>query len=1023
MNAPLTPEWLEALSLTERSAPDFFRAGEVIRDRPHAAAMRQAIDEIGVSAIHCIQGVPTIAFVVLEEEDRDRIDRIHADLWNQGLMSLLLVIVGDRLLAYTLTRRPVEPERRDGPVSTDDERRLETFHRLEQALALRDFVSGIESGRLFREAHYPSLLDAAQRVDGVLLANLMATQKRLLQTGLSPDAAQALLMQAMFIAYLEDRGVITGDYFREATGQQDIDGLRPLLRARRPDWLHRLFLPLHDDFNGDLFHSPCAFGGEPAVCDLLPDHLAILDEFIWGDTEMATGQRRFWTYHFRYIPVELVSAVYDRMLAEDADRKKADGAYYTPMFLADLVVDQAWEFLDEKQRHAPEILDPACGSGVFLVRMFERVVEHRRAKSGGKLPWQTLKALVHRLHGWDKNPMAVRIAAFSIYLALLEQRDPREIRQLMAEGKMLPTLWGNTLKAVDFFAQAGERQFDLVIGNPPWNSRAHKFSNSSDWQIDKSLPIPQEQSAWGFVWKARQLAREDGVIAFLLPAMGFINNEKSAPALRLWLAESRMERLIHFGDLSFQLFGGPSSPAILAIYRPHREERQDYRFDYWTPKADIHTQSRRLLTISPLDKARIRLNEVLIDANVLKQRLWLNISELRLLDYLIHLPRLSRLVSPFQGKASKKNSWVIGQGFTRANPDKIGLPGYSVCECQELAGLMFLDAKTEFRPWVLPKLDKTTLGQSATLVHRRRFIGGFFAPHILIPQGIIRSEGRIRAAIDNQNVCFFHSIQAITYPESEADTAKLLTAILNSQVSAWFVWQTASALGSEIAKVHEKELLSLPFPAPEDMEDTESARAAKAKIISIMDELIARKDRILDEDHWPETIRRLDELVFAYFGLNEEEIAIIQETFDEIIPAIQPNKGKRPELWNDSTPQDETRYLQQLESSLAAWMQPGVELHARLLAKSMDAAIVHVHLGVMPGENPTNEDWNAALNRIWPHLDRPVSRNLQVITDLHVFDGDDLYLFKPRKRRFWLRTTAMNDAAAIAGELLTQPEE
>lgn len=1022
MNAPLTQEWLEAFSLAERGAPDFFRLGDAIRDLPHAAAMRQALEEIGISAIHCIQGVPTIAFVVLEQEDEARIDRIHADLWNQGLMSLLLVIVGNKLLAYTLTRRPVEPERRVGLTQVSDQRLLDTLNLLEDALKLRDFVSGVESGRLFRD-DYPQVLDAADRVDGVLLANLMASHRQLLQAGLDAESSQALLMQVMFIAYLEDRGVLAGDYFQEAAGQADITGLRPLLHARRPDLLRRLFLPLHEHFNGDLFHSPCAFGTEPAACALAPEHLGILEEFIWGEWEMDRKQKRFWTYHFRYIPVELISAVYDRMLAEAPGKKKAEGAFYTPMFLADLVVDQAWEFLDEKQRHAPEILDPACGSGVFLVRLFERVVEHRRAKNGGKLPWHSLIALVRRLHGWDKNPMAVRIAAFSLYLALLEQRDPREIRHLMAEGKMLPTLWGHNLQAADFFAQPGERLFDLVIGNPPWNSRAHKLLETSSWHVDRALPIPQEQSAWGFAWKAREHCQENGLIAFLLPAMGFLHNEKSAPALRIWLSETRIERLIHFGDLSFQLFDGPSSPTALALYRPARTDQSNYRFDYWTPKADFNSQSRRLLTISQIDRTRINLHEALANVDIFKHRLWMGGTEQQLFEYLSSFPRLSSLVALYSDAKNDNQDWVIGQGFSKANSDRIGEPGYVAKECPELRELIFLDATSEFRPWILPKLAKAPLGTAAPLVHRRRFVDGFYAPHILVPQGIIRKEGRIRAALDDQDVCFYHSIQSIKYPHEEADTAKLLTAILNSRLASWFVWQIASALGVEIAKVHEKELLAIPFPAPEDMEDAQKAFAAINNIIAVMDELISRRDRLLDEDHWPETIRRLDELVYAYFGLNEDEITIIQETFDEIIPAIQPNKGKRPKLWNDSTDQDQTRYLRELEASLSKWMQAGTVLYARVLTSSADAAIVHVHLGEPPTENQHEEAWNAALTRIWKRLDRPISRNLQVITDLHLFDGDDLYLFKPRKRRFWLRTTAMNDAAAIAGELLRQPEE
>lgn len=1022
MNAPLSPQWLDALSLTQRGAPDFYRQGERIADVPHAAAMRLAMEEMGVSAIHCIQGVPTIAFAVMEEEDSNRIDRLHAGLWNQGLMSLLLVIVGERLLAYSLARKPVDPERRIGADKAAGRRLLETLTLLENALELRDLVSGVESGRLVRD-RYAALLDADERVDGVLLGNLMASHHRLCEAGMAEGASQALLMQVMFVAYLEERGILTAEYFREATDATEIGGLRALLHSYDPSNLHRLFRPLHEHFNGDLFHSPCAFGPSDGVCTLTPEHMRILEDFIWGEIELDSGQRRFWSYQFRYIPVELVSAVYDRMLADDAKRKKADGAYYTPMFLADLVVDQVWGMLSPEQRHSPQILDPACGSGIFLVRLLDRLVEHRRAQSGKRLPWQSLKALAVRLHGWDRNALAVRIAVFSLYLAMLEQRQPREIRRLMAEGKLLPSLWGRSLRNQDFFSQTASREFDVVVGNPPWNSRKHKLEEAVAWCGQHGYPIPQEQSAWGFVWKAREHVRQDGIIAFLVPAMGFLHNDASVAARRRWLSDCRIERLINFADLRHLLFDGAKAACLLATYRPSRGESEEYRFDYWCPKGDLNIQTRRLLTVSHADMSRLSLTTALADVDIFKRRLWMGTQEARLHGYLASFRRLGAFISRYKeakrGKVDLADRWIIGQGFSAAKSDREQEPGYARY-CPLVAQVPFLDSSA-FRPGVLPRIDSKPWNNTG-LVHRERFSHGFIADHVLIPQGI-GVDGRVRAAYDNQNICHFDSIQSVKFPRHETSKGKLLAAALNSRVIAWFLLHEAGAVGIEIPKVHEDELLLASFPEPDDLEDPEQSRRAMNEIVAIMDDLLARRDRLLDEDHWPETIRRLDELVFAYYGLNEEEIAIVEETFEEIIPAIQPNKGRRPRLWNDSSEVDQARYLRELESSLGRWMLPDTPLQAEVLAQSKDAAVVRIHLGEQAPPPRETDDWSALLDRLWGRLDRPVSRNLQIITDLRLFDGDDLYLFKPRKRRFWLRTTAMNDAAAIAGELCDPPEE
>ena len=91
---------------------------------------------------------------------------------------------------------------------------------------------------------------------------------------------------------------------------------------------------------------------------------------------MRSGQALFWGYDFGYIPIELVSAVYDRFLGERVEERRSQGAYYTPMFLADLIVLQLWEALSDRIKRSGRFLDPACGSGIFLV--FEHFNEHAR---------------------------------------------------------------------------------------------------------------------------------------------------------------------------------------------------------------------------------------------------------------------------------------------------------------------------------------------------------------------------------------------------------------------------------------------------------------------------------------------------------------------------------------------------------------------------------------------------------------------------------------------------------------------
>ena len=202
---------------------------------------------------------------------------------------------------------------------------------------------------------------------------------------------------------------------------------------------------------------PCSFEENDGQQPLTPGHLNILNRFRSGREEMFghAGQYRFWGYHFKYIPIELISAVYDRFLGEDDKQRRAQGAYYTPMFLADTVISQVWNTMSDTTKETGRFLDPACGSGVFLVRSFQRLCEHwRDTRTSRTIRWDSLLGILSRLHGWDIDGGAVRVAVFSLYIALLEEVSPPDLRRLMKRGRILPVLWGKNLSSPGLLREA-----------------------------------------------------------------------------------------------------------------------------------------------------------------------------------------------------------------------------------------------------------------------------------------------------------------------------------------------------------------------------------------------------------------------------------------------------------------------------------------------------------------------------------------------------------------------------------------
>jgi N-6 DNA Methylase len=1016
----ISASWSNMLDLGGRVAPELITSIEDIPPSIHADIIRLALTDFKVSAVFCVEGVPTVAIVEARGVD---VAALHRILWSQGVFSLLLVLDGTTALSLSLSTAPNPAE------GEPDNRLVETLDYTVDAIRLANLFRSIESGRYWME--HERHFRAESRIDQVLLSNLIYAFHQLKEE-MGTSASQALLMQTMFVAYVEDRGIISPTYFLEASLGL-ANSFSELLERGVKDDLERLFRLLSLAFNGGVFLDPVSFNGR-SDAPVRPSALRVLARFRRGFEVMETGQYRFWEYDFRYIPIALISAVYDRFLGNESEMRKKHGAFYTPAFLVDVVVDQVWEQLPSAKRASGTFMDPACGSGIFLVRLFQRIVAHKRA-GGESLSWDDLVSIVERLYGADIDPAAVKITAFSLYIALLEQMDPREIAELTKRGHILPPLLGKTLHAGCDFITAPPFFVDAILGNPPWKGRpgviVRKESDDAPDEAEKdgdeeedADPVPAKDIAWRFIWQSLQCVGPDGIIGLLLPAMGVLHNPSSAKARTILFARARVTRVINFSDLVFELFDGANRPTCLILFAKGKEAEGVYSFDYWVPKSEPGLRLKRMILLPHSDQLRMRSASVGVDAGIFKRRLWTRSSDERLFDYLKTFPSIGKFISQFKnarsgddGQDERGGEWVIGQGFKFALKPEKRPPGYVVHIEPKIADYPFYSAKN-FRALgvhygrLMPPAD--------VVVHRVGFVQAFDGPYILIPQGIVREEGRLRASYGDRPVSFNSSLQAIVFPKNEVRKAKLLTAILNSRLAAWFFFHSSAYMGTDRAKVIQKQLLQLPFDDAQNMPKTNLARRAEEHLVNLIDQEIMNAKYINDRapDHvWYD----LDELVAQYYGLDDEDITIINDTFEYIIPAMQPRFDRpAPELWQPPCRQQRENYVLGLCRALKRWVEGGVS--ARLLAKSPDYILLKLTFDESKRpeyREDSIEGLREAISRIGDGIGIETSRNLQLVPDLRIAIGRDLYLVKPNRIRDWLESYAQADADDIAADLLS----
>src|SRR5690606_7760030 len=165
-------------------------------------------------------------------------------------------------------------------------------------------------------------------------------------------------------------------------------------------------------------------------------HLAKLRDFLLG-IDLETRQSRLWPYNFDVIPIEFISSIYEEFFhADRKNQEEAKGTHYTPPNMVRFLLDQVLP-VSTYDKH-PTILDPSCGSGIFLVEAFRRIIAFHNLIPNSRLKVRDLQRILRNyIFGVDKNKEAVRVAAFSLYLTMLDYLEPKSIWQ---EGHIFPQL-------------------------------------------------------------------------------------------------------------------------------------------------------------------------------------------------------------------------------------------------------------------------------------------------------------------------------------------------------------------------------------------------------------------------------------------------------------------------------------------------------------------------------------------------------------------------------------------------------
>jgi hypothetical protein len=539
-----------------------------------------------------------------------------------------------------------------------------------------------------------------QRADKRLLSNLKFVRRKLAHD-IPENVVHDLLARLIFIQFLFQRKDSTGNPALNDSQLTNLNAkgillglyssLSEILINKRDTYA--LFEWLDDRFNGDMF--PDDWEQEKLL--VTQTHLNVLSQFIKGDMQMEDGQLCLWPlYSFDALPLEFISSIYEEFVKGQTDnvdnRDNRDeagsapddedildgggGEHYTPLYLVDFMLDKVlpWNGVGYELK----ILDPACGSGAFLVKVFQRLVHRWRKANAGKEPTASfLRSLIEQyLFGIDIEPRAIAVASFSLYLAMCDEIDPRHYWTQVR----FPKLRGITLQAVDFFSEDVHgisttqdlAKYDLVIGNAPWGEKTVTPA-ALKWATNYCWKIADKQIGTLFLPKAAALTKKDGRVCMIQPASTLLFNRSptSTEMRSKFFATYKVEEVANLSALRFSLgFASSTSPSCIITFCSFQPDGEP--FAYWCPKETVASKYHYRIIIDSQDLNFIYPNEAQHDPYVWSALTWGGRRDLGLIKRL-------RTVSKSLASAVKDGAWKCTRGFQRGKDqaklyaDRLGL--------------------------------------------------------------------------------------------------------------------------------------------------------------------------------------------------------------------------------------------------------------------------------------------------------------------------------------------------------------
>jgi len=938
-----------------------------------------------------------------DTETLQTISDTHRKVWNYKKVLFLYVYSDFEIRIYNCSETPLIKTLENFDYEKElksielyhytDKQQLEELNLLFSRIAIDSgIVWTLDKAQFIRNK-----INLQRRVDKYLVASLVNTAETLANQGLEIDFIHKIMLRSLFLLYLEDRGATDKKlYSLYKKGANTYFDILDDVGAT-----YQLYERLEEDFNGNVFTLE---KGETISVNQLQ---LIKKCFISGNDNSPQAKlfENWRLFDFSIIQIELLSEIYENFLFKtDPDLKKKTGTYYTPPALVEFILNEKLPINNTEKNYNVKVLDPSCGSGIFLVESFKRLVKRYENQHKEKLTDfdKLQKLLTDNIFGIELHPQAIKVAAFSLYLALVDKLDPKNLWQ--KKKHRLPYLinnpndeslkeQGQNLFCRDTIQENNELEnieFNLVVGNPPFGTTDLLESVRSycdKYGFAKEMVLP-------FLHKATLFAPK-GEIALIFTTKVLTNTGSTYQKFRDWLFNKcYVEKVFNFSilrnkgkNIGGKLFGDATGPISIVFYQKEQPKKPSDKIAYYAPKTFIKTNVIDGLSIDFTDlKFLPRVECQKPDTKIWKIAMWGGMNDWELIK------ALNKQHSSFK-KYLKNNNIEYGSGLhpKENESNKIVINGRHT-------------DTDKIEKYYTPAKNTEQIKKEV----RNNNLDLFKQPIAILKEGITNKN--ILSSFFDYDVYYNKAVYG--FSTNEAEKLKSIVITFNSNLITYFFFLTSSSWGIERDRIVLTEYLSFPY-AELNLDALKKIQFSEISFDSKIS-LLNQKKNHFDFQNWESKINKL-------YNLSANDIIRVKDTISLSVDLFhkQEKSVALYPLLQDQTSEYGNIISKELNDFLEG---QNFFANATIYNISRFTPLIMIKLSFAKKQKKiviSNEFVDDELKKIDQHLwNKPTNINIYFRKKLNYKTGDDIYIIRPNQRRFWSQSMALEDASELILEIL-----